>query len=86
MKHTKGRWYASSSFIGSTEAEYAIANFNGLLPEQEANAKLIAAAPELYEALDELCKLDECDVYTAESWAQSFEKARKALAKARGEA
>lgn len=46
-------------------------------PELEANAHLIAAAPELYELLEEMSDYDEC---------QRFKKQiNQLLAKARGE-
>ena len=49
----------------------------------EANARLIAAAPEFLEALEALCKIQEDgDVV---SWADEWDKARSAIAKARGE-
>lgn len=48
--------------------------------EAEANANLIAAAPELYEALSEL--IDHCD--DANPW-MDLSDAKDALAKARGE-
>ena len=47
-----------------------------------ANANLIKSAPDMYEALDMLCKLDEHDVYTSQAWSETFMAARKALAKA----
>jgi len=50
-----------------------------------ANANLIAAAPELYEALDVLLNLHDAQVYVASPWNESMEKARNILAKARGE-
>jgi hypothetical protein len=52
-------------------------------PECEANAHLIAAAPDLFEALEELCKGFDSVSYTA--WTPSMHKAVGALAKARGE-
>jgi len=48
-KHTPGNW---SHQDGKIRAEYNIAHINGCrTTEGEANAKLIAAAPELLEAL-----------------------------------
>jgi hypothetical protein len=51
---------------------------------QEANANLIAAAPELYEAIKELLYALQDD----ENWRTSgvYEDAESALAKARGDA
>lgn len=46
--------------------------------ENRANARLIAAAPELLEALQDLCSFD---LLTQEKW----DKARAAIAKATGE-
>lgn len=48
----------------------------------EANANLIAAAPKLYEAL---CECLEHMEWSTEQGRQACEKARAALAKARGE-
>lgn len=51
--------------------------------EVEANSYLIAAAPEMYEAL---VLLDSMDGWTPEDeWDAAWQKARAALAKARGE-
>ena len=54
--------------------------------QMEADANLIAAAPELYDALDgllsELGSTSEIDLF---SWGISTNEARAALAKARGE-
>jgi hypothetical protein len=57
----------------------------------EANARLIAAAPELLEALEEMCAPPENDDEDPtpeenEKWADTMRKARAAIAKARGEA
>ena len=61
-KHTQGKWelsHGANTFptIGSVELHQAIATVHkiekvkGFCEEAEANAKLIAAAPELLEAL-----------------------------------
>lgn len=54
--------------------------------ETEANAHLIAAAPDLFEALEVLVQLDAADVFTKDAWFDAFKAARAALAKARGAA
>ncbi|MEQ5857268.1 hypothetical protein NFI08_16465 [Halomonas sp. EF61] len=67
-------------------------------PEADANASLIAAAPELYEALEVFGRLadqldgdDEVERTPDDEWAKfrllasDYRKARAALAKARGE-
>lgn len=58
-------------------------------PDAEANACLIASAPELYEALDELIELARPNVYPQPDKPDSpyakLERARAALAKARGD-
>lgn len=64
-KHTQGKWelsHGANTFptIGSVELHQAIATVHkiekvkGFCEEAEANAKLIAAAPELLEALIEI--------------------------------
>lgn len=52
------------------------------IAEREANTHLIAAAPELYEALSAILYWHDEDRHIDESW---WEDARAALAKARGE-
>jgi len=57
LKHTKGKWEIESNksffrILGKSNIKYTIAdvyNVNGM-EENEANAKLIAAAPDLLEA------------------------------------
>jgi hypothetical protein len=51
---------------------------------EEADAKLIAAAPDLLEALKKLCDMaDDGDVAC---WVAEWDKARAAIAKAKGAA
>jgi hypothetical protein len=59
------------------------------LAEREANARLIAAAPELLEALEAILELEgeavDCNLYgTGETERQVFNQARAAISKARG--
>lgn len=55
------------------------------IPEEEiqANARLIAAAPELLEALEELIAMNNCN-YDRTIQENGYKKARAAIAKARG--
>ncbi len=89
-KHTPGPWtfrqaganwrvYASDG--RSFDAGDALYH-----PENEANARLIAAAPELLRALEDL--VDEQNgpplIRYEKSWAAAMGKARSAIAKAEG--
>jgi len=77
-KHTKGKWvlsHGANTFptIGSAELHQPIAtihkieNAKTFCEEAEANAKLIAAAPELLEALIKLYNsIDSCIDLTPE--------------------
>ena len=97
-KHTPGPWMAGIRLTGGqlpieqeTNASMHVAMVNGRAGEQEANACLIAAAPELLEALQECeAMLDKAyDRAPAMGTAQrEYEKtmrtARAAIAKATG--
>jgi hypothetical protein len=91
MKHTKGPWRVQKG--KSVEGEYSIESWDGNIatislmedePEgiEEANAHLIAAAPELLEA----CKLayEKLDNITAYHQV-IFEKIHSAINKAEGD-
>ena len=94
-KFTKGDWQARKGFImvslplcGEAEAHIIdgpdnmdIAYLPKGYPNSKANAHLIAAAPELYEALEAMVKITE--TYCDEP--DEVDVARAALAKARGE-
>lgn len=98
-KHTPGPWvkdYGNTtwhikSIANPIEGTPTVAVYHGAKSltesEKEANAHLIAAAPELYEALEDALKVinecipDVCDVPVP----GVAPKIRNALAKARGE-
>ena len=86
MKHTKGKWTASHI----SEFEFDIIDENGRTistvtnwKEQEANASLIASAPELIEALQ---SINDLKVNLGwQDWAKKVGRiAREAIAKAEG--
>lgn len=61
-----------------------IADIQLLLPEAEANANLIAAAPEMYEALEKVAEYGDCFAHkTGER--NPYRMVMEALKKARGE-
>lgn len=88
--HTPGPWHLINDVCvggpiepGWEEAGCGIAHCGMRARTQEeaaANARLISAAPDLYEALRDLCASGGPD-----DGADLFEKANAALAKARGE-
>lgn len=90
-KHTPGPWVVKpveneqGGFDIDSEYGYHIAEtIGGLDYEEEANARLIAAAPDLLEALREL--LEACkDAKFASDPFDSMPNARTAIAKATGE-
>jgi hypothetical protein len=99
MSHTPGPWTAKGEKVcNADEVMYVAAkNFNTINPSQrlDANAKLIAAAPELLQALK--CALADLEgslevnnnkQWYAHDWKahkQSIKDARVAIAKAIGE-
>ena len=97
-KFTKGPWKATYDSqlqaliqIYSTEAHLPVAVLPDrgtveAMPEIEANANLIAAAPDMYEALE--CACDKyCIGYAGDSLVKCEDCViNKALCKARGEA
>jgi hypothetical protein len=85
-KWTPGPWMVETGDDGvlSSVFRYEDVEYTGIayltLDNHEANARLIAAAPDLYEALDA--------IIDGISWSMSdnkFGAAKSALAKARGE-
>ena len=88
-KHTPGPWqvgHFDSNMIcdsdGANRGCAPIARVEGTAAERRANARLIAAAPELLEALRGL--LDPATNEDGEWYRQAREAARAAIAKAEG--
>ena len=75
MNHTPGPWIRIANSIGVADAEIAKVwtTDDG---RQEANARLIAAAPDLLKSLQDI------EAYDPNSWAA--DTARAAIAKAEG--
>ena len=68
MKHTKGNWKLNKDYTirgekGQFIAQICSADNND--SEREANARLIAVAPELLEALELICNTNSFNLWTA---------------------
>lgn len=88
-KHTPGPWVLSPSYPYRTNDAHGqfVADTSYTLraeEEQEANAHLIAAAPDMLAALIEVVRWDEISGIDAE-WPVVMETVRAAIAKAKGE-
>lgn len=91
MKHTKGPWQVSSWYseagrsCGVSNGIQGVAGVYGMgRDEAEANARLIAAAPELLEALARL--VGHCyPEFDEPLFAAAVDRSRAAIAKATGE-
>ena len=76
--------------ITAQDGDVVVAQYNNLIEQGEFNARLIAAAPDLLEALEELAG-DIADRFDMESPStnpgikHAVEAAQKAIAKAKGE-
>jgi methionine synthase II (cobalamin-independent) len=92
LKHTKGEWEVDGHSIFPKGKGYSIALVSNIsivnskhkpLEETEANAKLIASAPELLEALIEYVNLDTGNISALKTTPQQRkEKAINAINKA----
>ena len=82
--HTPGPWHDSGNpeyeiYKGNNPIASVIPSFTA---EDEANARLIAAAPEMFEVLSEL--LDTLEMSKGYGFDEEYEKLRKVLAKVEG--
>ena len=95
-KYTPGSWARNPDFpeaINAGDKHVAMANKfqspNSKMTvwgeEYEANATLIAAAPELLEALECLIHDVECEIEPHGRMIDAFSNAKNAIAKAKGE-
>lgn len=92
-KHTRGPWYRSGKTVYALN-EQGFNRFSALVQdartgdeELEANARLIAAAPELLEALIMCCQSMSSVLPDFNPFDQAaYDKARAAIAKAEGKA
>jgi len=96
-KHTAGPWWAYNRHGARIFKGWSITNGAGVVarvdiepsPEtQYANARLIAAAPDLLEALEDVCALrdfpDSAKGRAAAGRGDPYRRARAAIAKATG--
>src|SRR3990167_7481175 len=92
MSHTTGPWavwespYGGARIHARHEVTIADVMSRGLLTAEEfkANARLIAASPQLLEALRSLLKHHECRDCTSAFHAENVSDARAAIARATG--
>ena len=99
-KHTPGPWvvvgsrtkYVEARLVGSLMQEVAACGptlaDEGYGQQQEANARLIAAAPDLLEALQDIAEYwnqDQNEAAMADACWHAIHTARAAIAKATGE-
>lgn len=95
VKHTPAPWFEVKHF-----SEWLISDGSRLVAttagspahlglahakRDAANARLIAAAPDLLKALETLLSLHDARVDTADAWNVSMEEARAAISKAIGD-
>lgn len=90
FKGTKGPWENVGGWVDSTGKDSKIICAIGSVSMQseeiqDANANLIAAAPDLLEALQDLYTSSFNSSHWSEQQLDSFSKARAAIAKALGE-
>jgi len=83
--YTKGNWCANSGiiYVEETDASVCYVASYGEDNEAEANARLIAAAPDLLESLEELLSHLGPTGYIATCGKPATDKARAAIAKAK---
>ncbi len=83
---TKPDWLDKGTYcVGIESWDIAIAQTFILGGDEEANAHLIAAAPDLLEALANLCSVcDKMEGVSDEAFRSAERKAREAMAKAAG--
>ena len=85
QKHTPGPWIADGTTVMTSDGIYLhVATTHFLTDRPEANARLIAAAPEMYEALKALVESLDWEAKRSGTTYAGHEDARAAIAKAEG--
>jgi hypothetical protein len=90
-KHTPAPWYVKFSMRGTSGTDYEVSTKDDCLSESQAleNMKLIAAAPDLLEALVWYVENDDTndtnDTPYNEFYLNGLQRAKDAVAKATGE-
>ena len=90
MKYTPAPWEIRHNAFGihgivSTVNECVVLERISVKSDQdEANARLISASPELLEALKTLLSLHDAQVFVKRPWEETFEEVRQLIAKAEG--
>lgn len=93
-KHTPGPWVAEpvggkGSWVKGSTGEWAALACGDTSESAEANARLIAAAPDMLEALNAIQRLEFagscCGCSTDEAFDEAQEIARKAIDKVEGQ-
>jgi hypothetical protein len=82
-QHTPGQWLASAGQVHDAHGSLIAVVMAHDTPVGAANARLIAAAPELLEALLAFDAVDRFSLWH-QNYAPAIEKARAAMAKAIG--
>ena len=90
MKHTAGPWIVEAQGIyangGNKRVATAMSHEHEIdWPTTTANARLIAAAPELLEALRKFALKHRCTYGLDGAWDEEITMAENAIAKATGE-
>lgn len=86
--HTQGPWPTRESATHITvtnDRGDAVFHEDKRIPGVMADARLIAAAPELLEALCKLVEIEDGTGMSVIGWTEAMETARVAIAKATGE-
>jgi len=86
MEYTKGEWKYNCPYIDTTEGHRIAQVYNYWVPGYSDNAKLLAAAPDMYEALKDV--LGMADSHTLNMMCEPGltieQKIQQAISKAEG--
>lgn len=91
-KHTSGPWYVAPSLNEIVNADHGLLRYDiradyiliGALYKNEADARLIEAAPDLLKALSCLVEIEDGPGMAVIGWPEVMDAARAAIAKATG--